>query len=485
MLAKIRGIFATALTKLLLNLGVGITQPSDILAKRFKLEKPVLMPPDLVIKDSPRRKYAILIIGFPSPVNSLLKLISEHLPDIIVWKYIPNIYSVYKGKILEVRGDGYIVNLGDSRGFLPGYGHKAGDEVIATVVKPGYNMLPRLGEKIVISGRYMRLISGENKVFLSEHIRGGAKRKELINLGFLVKPRGWGLRWRSSAMHASFEELMNEANRLNNSIEELLGKIEKANAPCKLIEGEALVEVLFTYKALSKLDEIRSSVIDTLPRHHYLKGINEKGSLLVDFCEKRIAPLNAIPANTLSEIVLDEISGEWFYKGCKARIVHETLDGKNIIITGTIIDRLNRETFVIKRDIKKSGLYDGLNVAKRPGDYVLTLLKLWQPAIVHLYYSKDGTLKGIYCNLNTPVIIHDINTFMYVDLEVDVVKKPGCEPHIVDLEKLEKALEKGIITKTLANKARKNAEFIKEILESHEINSPEDLNNLLKRYLLI
>ncbi|RLE61950.1 MAG: hypothetical protein DRJ47_11440, partial [Thermoprotei archaeon] len=279
MLAKIRGIFATALTKLLLDIGIGITQPSDLLARRFKLEKPVLAPPDFIIKDSSKRKYTVLVMGSPSTVNSVLKLLSERLPDIIIWRYMPNIYSVYKGKIMEDRGDGYIVNLGDSQGFLPGHNHRVGDEVIVTVTKPGYNTLPRLEEKIVISGRYMRLINKENKVFLSEHIWSSIKRKELTNLGFLVKPRGWGLRWRSSSMYAGFEELMNEASRLNNSIKELLEKIENANTPCRLIEGETLAEVLFTYRSLSKLDEIRSSVVATLPRHHYLKGINEKGSI--------------------------------------------------------------------------------------------------------------------------------------------------------------------------------------------------------------
>jgi len=330
----------------------------------------------------------------------------------------------------------------------------------------------------------MRLINKENKVFLSEHIRSSIKRKELTNLGFLVKPRGWGLRWRSSSMYAGFEELMNEASRLNNSIKELLEKIENANTPCRLIEGETLAEVLFTYRSLSKLDEIRSSVVATLPHHHYLKGINEKGSILVDFCEKRIIPLKAIPANTLSETVSDEVFGEWFHEGNRVKIVHETLNGKSVIMVGTIVDRLNKETFIIKRDIKGSGLYNGLNITKSPGDYALTLLKLWQPIITHLYYSRKGSLKGIYCNVNTPVIIYDANTFMYVDLEVDVVKQPGHTPFITDLEKLKKALEKGIITESLTNKAKKNAESIQEILKLHEVNSPEDLNNLLERYLL-
>jgi predicted RNA-binding protein associated with RNAse of E/G family len=63
-------------------------------------------------------------------------------------------------------------------------------------------------------------------------------------------------------------------------------------------------------------------------------------------------------------------------------------------------------------------------------------------------YFKDEKWKGTYINLNTPVEVYP-KTIHYIDLEVDVCIKPDGTVKVLDIEKLEKALEKGFISKTL------------------------------------
>ena len=113
------------------------------------------------------------------------------------------------------------------------------------------------------------------------------------------------------------------------------------------------------------------------------------------------------------------------------------------------------DTFIeIGRFIKSSGMYDGLEVPREPGDYVITTIPIGKWWLRHEYYSSKGELKGVYYNVNTPPEIL-ANAIRYVDLEVDVVLWPDGKYKIIDLEELESAYDMGIISETLMEKAKK------------------------------
>lgn len=63
--------------------------------------------------------------------------------------------------------------------------------------------------------------------------------------------------------------------------------------------------------------------------------------------------------------------------------------------------------------------------------------------------------------MNTPVEVYP-RTIRYVDLEVDVCIKPDGNVKLLDMEKLEKALEKEFISKRLFEIVK---EKVKEIIE--------------------
>ena len=74
-LARVRGIYATAVTKVLLDSGFGITQPTKPILERFRLE-PIFDPPDVTVKDLSDRA-GVLVVGEPSAakltVDALLR----------------------------------------------------------------------------------------------------------------------------------------------------------------------------------------------------------------------------------------------------------------------------------------------------------------------------------------------------------------------------------------------------------------------------
>ena len=60
----------------------------------------------------------------------------------------------------------------------------------------------------------------------------------------------------------------------------------------------------------------------------------------------------------------------------------------------------------------------------------------------HRYFDKDGNLKGVYVNVNTPPEFLPSGQVQYVDLEVDLVRASGEPCRIID-SKLFLALVRG------------------------------------------
>ena len=75
------------------------------------------------------------------------------------------------------------------------------------------------------------------------------------------------------------------------------------------------------------------------------------------------------------------------------------------------------------------------------------------------YFSKDGKMKGEYYNVNTPVELYPFGA-RYIDLEIDVVRRAGERPFIVDREKLELLVKEGKISRPLEKKAVEVADHL-------------------------
>lgn len=98
--ARIRGVYATALTKLLLSNGFEIVQPSLTIRERFGL-KDVKEFPDVRIEDRDDLQ-GIRAIGNAEAVNRLKLILQSNLEDVVVRKWPFGVDTSYGGLIEEV-----------------------------------------------------------------------------------------------------------------------------------------------------------------------------------------------------------------------------------------------------------------------------------------------------------------------------------------------------------------------------------------------
>jgi protein associated with RNAse G/E len=91
---KVRGIYTTALTRLLLDNGFKIVQPSAPIKERFKL--PNVMEensqPDMEINDRPD-KQGINVVGDAASVEKFISILLENLEDVVVRRH-PSTYTL-------------------------------------------------------------------------------------------------------------------------------------------------------------------------------------------------------------------------------------------------------------------------------------------------------------------------------------------------------------------------------------------------------
>jgi predicted RNA-binding protein associated with RNAse of E/G family len=118
-------------------------------------------------------------------------------------------------------------------------------------------------------------------------------------------------------------------------------------------------------------------------------------------------------------------------------------------------------TVTLRREMTGGGRYDGLGVGCEAGDVAVTRLtegKWWYPTV---YRDADGTVKGTYLNVCTPLELFPDGA-TYVDLEVDVVKYADGTVERLDEQELAATVEAGHVSDELAEKARAVAASIEQ-----------------------
>jgi hypothetical protein len=105
--ARIRGIYSTALAKLLLDQGFTIVQASQALKERFSLKESDESP-DLDINNR-RDLQGIRVLGKSEVVNTFLSLLSSRLEDVIVRKWSLTTGGIYPGVTKEIEAPALIL----------------------------------------------------------------------------------------------------------------------------------------------------------------------------------------------------------------------------------------------------------------------------------------------------------------------------------------------------------------------------------------
>ncbi|OYT40643.1 MAG: RNA-binding protein [Desulfurococcales archaeon ex4484_58] len=464
---RVRGITATAVSKILLDKGYSIVQASDIIRKRFDLETDN-SPADVTIKDSSEDE--LLVLGFFNDGKKVFDDLVDSLEYVFEWVSPIGLYSIHVGIVKEKILDKCIVELGNNiEGILFNCRHNTGDKIVVSIdkapVKPGEK--PRLSYRLRVVGEYVSLIYGSSTLSISEHIRDRSKREYLLAIATAkLIGSGLGIHFRSSSMYGSREDIEREIDELKRKLMEIIDRAKNIDDPPQTIyEGEFIGLIGLTSLAKEKLDLYRGEVVSTMPRHHSFKSCSGVLSELVDFIEQLISVNNSLKDFLVNAI--DRYIAEKLLVMPRVRIIHKKPDGSVHELTPGYIRSVEKRDYglevILTRTIRSNGMYDGLNVEKKEGDIDYMVVRSNEWFISHNYYRRDEWI-GTYININTPPEILP-GLIKYHDLLVDIIIKPGNEPEIIDLEEFDKYCEENIISEKLCNSTR---EKIDEVINNVE-----------------
>ncbi len=440
---RIRGIYSTALTKILSEGGYGICQVSNLIQDRLQIES-LDTPPDIDIRHTYNRQ-GISVVATRDVLNTFLEDMKQDFSDIFVVPSGIDLYGVYKGKNLG-RGD---VDLGGFSGYLD---ERTSERDVLVQVSEIKDM-PILTSKISFSGNYAILIPQEG-VKISKKVENPDERRKLYQMAnqLQISP-GYGLLWRTAAVGCAENVLEEEVTRLVEEMHRI--NMEFPSAQIGLLrEGKKHVEILFGGESKKRLDFIRNNVLPTAHSHHKLKASGRESSLVVDVFEQ------ILPKYPIEE-KLDELMwriNPW-REGDSVLIEHVKPTGEKLHLGKAVVQEFDYPYVAMERRMHNYGVYDGLGVKKEKGDAVVTEMKEGEWVFVHTYYSQNGEFKGRYYNIATPVEFYPYKV-RYMDLEVDVVELE--EKRIVDVEKLEQRVKQGAISEKLKEIALGVAQLVIE-----------------------
>jgi len=221
-------------------------------------------------------------------------------------------------------------------------------------------------------------------------------------------------------------------------------------------EPDGTVRAVLEFPGESKeaLDSVRASVLPTLSHHHRLRIIESK---LLELRELALVEHPEAKPAIESKLFQDAILLP-LQKSGMVRLEHARPGGKPIRPREGALLKIDSTRIVFRRAFSE-GRYDGLDLPIERGDYGVTECSEGSWYVRHRYYSHRGELKGEYCNINTPVELYPFGA-RYMDLEIDVVRRKGERPFLLDREKLAFHVRDGRIGASLERKALEVAEML-------------------------
>ncbi|MCS7096888.1 MAG: DUF402 domain-containing protein [Candidatus Methanomethylicia archaeon] len=451
MRVRIRGIYATALSRIFMNENCTIVQPSEAIKDRFDIDDEVdFVPYDVDIFDRDD-KHGVYILSPKQYLNKIRSILHRYLFDAVIRIAPYSVSGIYKGIIEAVdkfRNIAYVSIKPYLKGVLhisEGENLSVGNEIPVQVDKRRLSLdIPNLTSRIGLAGKYTVLFKdGGLKLSRRARSMGVNIDRELIDKCEKILPKGFGIIFRSSFKSASHEEILNEISNLVAEYNKLMNLFNISPKRSLLSEGYSLLIVEFPQSSKRIMDSIRNFVTPTIPLHHYFKVLSIDTSKIVDYAESLIS--NGIKTETLIESLNN------FRKSLvdKVKLLeHVKLNGKIFTLGNIEQVRIDGNCLIVYRRVKSPGVYDGLNITKNIGDKIVTKIFFDKWYYISKYYSVDGSFLGGYINVNTPIEIYS-DRIRYVDLEVDICFKPNGEIKILDMNSLRKAFNIGIISECL------------------------------------
>ncbi|NWF94657.1 MAG: ribonuclease E/G [Candidatus Thorarchaeota archaeon] len=470
---RIRGVYSESLTQILLQNHFEVVQPSPEVAGRFGLPFRSDIP-DVDIWDRSDLQ-GIVAIAYESTLMRLTDVLRRRLGEVITRTPRVAKSSIYKGYVLgrDEKTGQTRVDVGTVSGLLPDRGLQRGAQIMVQVRAHDYGRKsPVLSSVITVPGRAAVLIP-EPVVRLSAKIKDPENRNRLTQLGRQLRENTekWGILWRTSAENLTEEELRDEVEDLLDVAQQIYSKFEEMDRAGLILEGTSNADIEFPSEVKQALDKTRAKIKPTIDHHHFYKSAGY--APLVDFAELMIedrpSERQYITSKLEKIIRLDMPKPD-----DTIDIEHVKLDGRAIVLSrGRVLDStpslitVRRHFRFTSRKLKIVDEYpDEVGALRDEGDYAVTKAIPGSMTLTTDYYSKNDVHKGSYININTGVEVYPSNAgnpsrIRYVDLEIDVICLPNRgEVKVIDQHLLTRAVQRGFITKEMAQTARLKAEAV-------------------------
>lgn len=415
---RVRGIYATALAKILVDSGFKPSDISEKLSRRLGAEGEGYV--DVTVKNSDDSRSLLVVVGVPGAVEEAFKALSSALRRSLYRGPLP-LYMVFRTTATSQEAGGcYVDTPIGVQGFLRDRLCYRGEDLVATIIGYRDDGVPIVDRGIYVVGRHMILVDKPVQK-ISEHIRDPDVILELKGISDMILRQGLGVSWRSSAARASTTELLGEFEELRKTLQAVSDQARSRSKLEPLYVGEGIAFIHLSPEDMEELDRIRASVAPTAPMHHMIKAYSDHPEVadLLDGIVASGGDPQAIRGG-LRRYVIENL-----YRGAEVSIVHERPFEKPVVLgKGRLriyVEEGGKLYLGILRSIAGSGTYDALGIPKEREDKAFTIASEESWALVHAYYSQDARLKGVYVNINTrPVILYDTSLKVcYLDLELD------------------------------------------------------------------
>jgi len=469
MTVRVRGIYATALTAVLDD----IVQASPPIRRRFDDSFP-MGPADVTVETTADRQGVGVHDVSGDEGSGTVSRLRELAIDTLAWRAQLPRGGIFAGEVVETLGSGAVVAcradppdwdapvpFDEQRaGFLP-YSKtdsriEEGDVLRVQVAEPE----PPWSDQRPLLDTTIRVAGG-----LATLVRGGtvaSGQPELADILPAEPPEGWAINWDHTADEADLDELSAAIEALGARAVAVDDALEdapepEAVAPERYDSGARTTWLWFGRESRFELDEKRGAATTTMVGHHRIKTGSESASTAVDFVEQFCGDVGG-------EFPFDVATRQFGpAEGDRIGIGHGKPAGRVIDLgPGEVTGREPDGQLTVEREMSSRGTYDALGTEREPGDTATTKFKegrWWYPTV----YRGGGTSKGTYVNICTPVEVFP-EEVRYVDLHVDVIKRPDGTVERVDDDELSAAVDAGRVPEPLAKKARTVAAAVENAL---------------------
>jgi len=470
---RVRGIYATALTELLVAAGHAVVDPSGPIRERF--DRSFDEGLHEVAVETTDDRQGVEIAGDPDGVGTIAETVEAVGIDTFCWQDPTPVGAVYDGVVTETLGGGAVLELGAGEGYLP---YEAVDEYVeeddryrvqmTDSTPPWTDDRPELSPELRASGGLVELVQGQSRPSSDLPNERATELTRTLDLLSADVPDGWGVHWPYAAEDADLETVAAALSTAADRAHELSDALEatptdEGEVPRELAAPTTGRWTWFGRESRFELDECRRAVTTTMAGHHRIKAAHRAASSAVDLVEAVCADPTATDGD--ADLPFGAVAENFGPRGGdRVRIEHGKPDGRLYTLgRATVREREPDGQVVLRREMKSSGEYDGLGTTREPGDVAITRVRegrWWYPTA---YRSEDGRKRGTYVNVCTPVEVFP-DGIRYVDLHVDVVKRPDGEVERVDEEELEAAVDAGTVSPELAERARDVASRVEDAL---------------------